>query len=313
MIVHYCRETGRSILFAVLLTVASPLVLADGDKLAGQAVQPLTAQYHRLLPLEGGSNFRDFGGYKTEDGRTVVKGVLFRSGVMTALSDSDQRYLDQFGFKSVVDLRSLDEISVSPNHWVDDAGINYISHDYRFTDMIAFDSSATPQQQAEALREAFDMESLYRRFPSTLKPQFSLFFDELLRHQTPAVVNCSAGQDRTGATVALVLAALGVPEHTIVEDYLLSTDYRNGLNEAKSVDLDKLDDDNLWKQIMLRFAEGKEGSRPQILKNVQGTPYIAFLFDQIKRDYGSVGVYLTQEVGLSAEDIQQLKALYTRS
>ena len=38
----------------------------------------------------------------------------------------------------------------------------------------------------------------------------------------PAVVNCTAGKDRTGLIVALLLGLAGVPEETIVADYALS-------------------------------------------------------------------------------------------
>ena len=38
----------------------------------------------------------------------------------------------------------------------------------------------------------------------------------------PAVFHCSAGKDRTGVLSALILAFLGVPDETIVEDYALS-------------------------------------------------------------------------------------------
>jgi protein-tyrosine phosphatase len=38
----------------------------------------------------------------------------------------------------------------------------------------------------------------------------------------PAVFHCSAGKDRTGVLSALILAFLGVPDATIVEDYALS-------------------------------------------------------------------------------------------
>jgi protein-tyrosine phosphatase len=40
----------------------------------------------------------------------------------------------------------------------------------------------------------------------------------------PALVHCSAGKDRTGLIVALVLAAAGVPDDVIAADYALSAD-----------------------------------------------------------------------------------------
>jgi protein-tyrosine phosphatase len=64
-----------------------------------QAEQRLLMSYRRLLPLEGGSNFRDLGGYSTRDGRTVKRGLLFRSGAMTGLTASDMDYLGQFDFQ----------------------------------------------------------------------------------------------------------------------------------------------------------------------------------------------------------------------
>ncbi|HSR83308.1 MAG TPA: tyrosine-protein phosphatase, partial [Streptosporangiaceae bacterium] len=38
----------------------------------------------------------------------------------------------------------------------------------------------------------------------------------------PALVHCSAGKDRTGVVVALILALLGVPDEVIAADYELS-------------------------------------------------------------------------------------------
>ncbi len=38
----------------------------------------------------------------------------------------------------------------------------------------------------------------------------------------PAVVHCSAGKDRTGTTVAMVLDALGVPRETVIADFALT-------------------------------------------------------------------------------------------
>jgi protein-tyrosine phosphatase len=39
----------------------------------------------------------------------------------------------------------------------------------------------------------------------------------------PVLIHCAAGRDRTGAIVALIQAALGVPEVVIAEDFALSS------------------------------------------------------------------------------------------
>jgi protein-tyrosine phosphatase len=51
----------------------------------------------------------------------------------------------------------------------------------------------------------------------------------------PAIVHCTAGKDRTGLIVALLLGLVGVPAATIVEDYALSSQYLVGtyLEEAR--------------------------------------------------------------------------------
>mgnify|MGYP001019684661 CR=1 FL=1 len=57
----------------------------------------------RLLPLEGGVNFRDLGGYATEQGRSVKWRHLYRSGMMTRLTDNDAADLAERGIRMVVD------------------------------------------------------------------------------------------------------------------------------------------------------------------------------------------------------------------
>jgi hypothetical protein len=51
----------------------------------------------RHVPLEGAQNFRDFGGYATEDGRQVKRDHLFRSGHLTALSEADHKTMEASG------------------------------------------------------------------------------------------------------------------------------------------------------------------------------------------------------------------------
>ena len=47
-----------------------------------------------------------------------------------------------------------------------------------------------------------------------------LFEDESLAY--PVLVHCTSGKDRTGVVIAALLRILGVSDHVIVEEYLLS-------------------------------------------------------------------------------------------
>ena len=60
--------------------------------------------------LEGAPNFRDIGGYKTKDGRTVKSGIIYRSGEFPRLTDEDVKKLDKLGVKTVVNFLEQSEI-----------------------------------------------------------------------------------------------------------------------------------------------------------------------------------------------------------
>jgi len=76
----------------------------------------------RGLPLEGGNNFRDLGGYQTAQGRQVVWGTLFRSGSMSGLTDADYALLGTLGIRVISDLRSTNERQREPTRWRGSAG-----------------------------------------------------------------------------------------------------------------------------------------------------------------------------------------------
>ncbi|NDH63755.1 MAG: hypothetical protein EBY18_19405, partial [Alphaproteobacteria bacterium] len=80
-----------------------------------------------VLPLQGGSNFRDLGGYRTADGRAVRSGVVFRSAHLGNLTDDDRaalvderisqttnndmrNYLNKLNSKTSVTKRDIDDI-----------------------------------------------------------------------------------------------------------------------------------------------------------------------------------------------------------
>lgn len=295
---------GAGIVLAAALAIDLGAPPAAASPAYEQRDDGLLMTYRRLLPLEGGSNFRDLGGYTTGDGRTVKRGLLFRSGAMTSLTAADQVYLQQFDFSTVVDLRSSEELELLPNRWVENAGIDYLVHDYRIGDMMA--------NLVDEQGERQPMEVLYEHFHKQLQPQLRLFFDALLKERTPLVVNCSAGQDRTGVTSALLLTALGVPREAVLEDYLLSTDFRRPAAEMGDVDLVAASRDNAFAKLMLAYNSEEGGARKRLKPLVTGTgvPYVEFTLARIEADYGSVASWLEQEVGIDSAELARLRELY---
>jgi len=297
---HLCVSAVIAVTFGLLPGFSNQGVAAEDSDNA----EVLSFSYRRLLPLEGGSNFRDLGGYPTDDGGQVKRGLLFRSGAMTGLTDKDQNYLDSFGFKTIIDLRSTEEVELYPNHWAVASNIDYLRVPYSILEMMAQAVEVSEQKDGDGHG------GMYDTLLTTIKPQLQLYFNALLQGRAPLVVNCSAGQDRTGVTSALLLASLGVSREQIIEDYLLSTDFRRPLIEAGSVDLSEAAKTNGFAAMMLQYGEGKDPSRPSPLVTAEGVPFIVATLEGIKKQYGTVDAYLKSELGLSEDDLSKLKELY---
>ena len=173
----------------------------------------------RLLPLQGGRNFRDLGGYRSADGRQVRWGRIYRSGVMAGLTTADMTYLSDLGVEVICDLRSIQERTAQPNPFIKSETALVVGTDY---DMLSMPGLMKAANRAEAINAFADA---YVDFADKLSPQYADMFARLVRHETPLAFNCSAGKDRTGMGAALILSVLSVPRETIVADYALTQVY----------------------------------------------------------------------------------------
>jgi protein-tyrosine phosphatase len=174
----------------------------------------------RVLPLEGGRNFRDLGGYRAADGRQVRWGLVYRSGTMTNLSDSDYQLLGSLGIRVICDFRTNEERDREPTEWqAISKQVDYRSRDYAAESRLreVFTQSAV---SATAMRDA--MMRVYEEIPYDYAESYRTMFKSLAAGEAPLAFNCSAGKDRTGVAAALLLTMLGVPRETVIEDYSLS-------------------------------------------------------------------------------------------
>ena len=80
----------------------------------------------RALPITSGSNFRELGGYQTISGQHIKYHKVLRSGRLAPLNQHDLTYLDNYGVRIDVDLRSADEVEQAPDKVPTNATYKYL-------------------------------------------------------------------------------------------------------------------------------------------------------------------------------------------
>lgn len=153
------------------------------------------------------ANFRPVG----ED--FLVPGQLYRSGSLSILDEAGWHALGILGIRTVIDLRGPQETEAMPvlppssisRTWLpiladDDAPLHDI-HDERET-------------VARIVRA-------YRRIVDVHGNVLARLVRSLAQRETlPAVIFCTAGKDRTGIAVAMLLRAIGISPALVEADYL---------------------------------------------------------------------------------------------
>ena len=180
-------------------------------------------------------NFRDVGGLPTEDGGSVRHGLLYRSEGPASFAENHRRELGALGIRLVCDLRADVERSVAPNDWIGTSArlLNLdITNDLR-TETNEGWRALRHDPSAEGARKA--MQTNYAAIPAALLPHLADFFEAIVAGETPVLVHCTAGKDRTGVLVALILMALRVPHGEIVADYLRSDVFAKNMRLGGSI------------------------------------------------------------------------------
>ena len=166
-----------------------------------------TGAYERRIEFEGVRNFRDLGGYETDDGGRLRWRTVYRSSTLCEATPADVQRLLDLDLALVLDLRSDDELERNGISALHEHGV-----EHRHVPYAMRDRSGT---------------GLYLRGIEECMPAVGAVFAAIAElEEGPAIVfNCEGGKDRTGVTAALLLRVLGVPDETIVADYVLTREY----------------------------------------------------------------------------------------
>ncbi len=170
----------------------------------------------RAVPFATCFNFRDMGGWRTADGRSLRWRTLYRSDTLHRLDGDELDLLAGLGLRTVIDLRTDQELTEHGRFRHAGPGLRH--HHISLIDQADASAPETPQPR-RSLGEGYvamatDGQAAAVRAVEALAEPGGL----------PAVFHCTAGKDRTGILAAIVLSAIGVVEEDILADYELTAE-----------------------------------------------------------------------------------------
>jgi protein-tyrosine phosphatase len=256
------------------------------------------AERKRVLSFQGGCNFRDIGGYRTQHGSGTRWGKVYRAGVLTYFTDDDHAPLTQLQVRAICDLRRAEERAHEPTRWPDAKTNALFWDDGLVTPTIRALAGNRPKTAAGM----FDaMVALYRALPAWMASRIAGMFQAIEQGHIPMIVHCAAGKDRTGIAVAVLLRSLDVPEDTAIEDYLLT----NQTGDFEAFVRSRHD-----AQLGVADHHAPLLSMPEEMRRVLFSADAAFLqaaFEQIDRELGGIDAYLAKTVGISDQTRERVR------
>jgi protein-tyrosine phosphatase len=242
----------------------------------------------RRLVLAGTFNVRHVGGYRTAAGAVLTDRLLWRGDALHALDDDGPRTLAELGLRTIVDLREDAERDQRPN-LVDGLGVRVV------TLPLYAGARLEPGPELDAMR-AGDLSGMYRRVITGHGPQIAATITELARPGAlPALVHCSAGKDRTGIVIALLLSAIGVADDDVVADFALTEQYL---------------DDAFMATVRAAF-DGADAMPERVHRGADPAWMLAALA-AVREAHADVGAYLVEH-GLDPAALEVLRAALTRA
>ena len=258
----------------------------------------------RHVALDGQPNFRDLGGYETTDGRTVKWGQVYRSGELPRLSNDDVAKLEELEIHTVVSFLTEKEIEArGPDRLP--VGVEEVALPMEAGNLGDLTAVVNEARRTGDFSEvpADINPDIHRRLVVEAREYYAALLREIAdTANRPLVFHCSHGIHRTGTATAILLSALGVPWETIREDYLLSNTYRQEEIEHRLAQLRDLHAENTGVT-----PEEVDTTNMDAFYILQGA-YIDAALEQAVEDYGSMEAYIRDGLGITDEEVEELRS-----
>jgi len=248
------------------------------------------------LDIAGATNFRSLGGLPAANGRRIRPHALMRADRLVGLDERDWSSLARAGLATICDLRSEAERAEHPNrlprglevHELNCQVNNDLRADPALGRLMLDDPTARGAERV--------MIEIYRRFPAYMSGTLATLVDRLLAGGAPLLVHCSAGKDRTGFVVAMLLHALEVPEELIRQDYLASRTWPGAGSHRASLEA----------RLGTIIPPHELPAAVDTVLDVRDV-YLDAALDTLHEKFGSVLRYLERAAGMDASRIDRLR------
>ena len=240
-------------------------------------------------------NFRDAGGLMTAGGCAMRKGLIYRSANPDRVNGRDIKKLKELRVKTIADLRDPSEFSSGK---AEIPGIKIINIPLNF-------ESVTRQRLRPLIKRNYDPEGInraltgiYVEIVDAVRPVLSTIAAMILEpDNTPLLIHCQAGKDRTGILIALLQMIADADREEIIRDYLASNDSLMPLFERKL---------KIRKYITLGFFPAEA-----VLHAVkQKREDIITVIERVGNNYGGIKEYLSG-AGFEISQINKLRDILT--
>lgn len=249
----------------------------------------------RLLAVSGTKNFRDLGGYKTQDGRTIKWNLIYRSDNLAHLDEVGMEAFQALDIRAITDLRSSSERMQEPNR-IPAAYPGPIYNVLPINDR-PVDIRALGRKIVTGKITDKDIDDLldHRKFITndSHRAYWGQWLSDLAKDEaTPHLFHCTSGKDRTGFGASVFLLAMGVPEKTVKTDFLLSNAVLEKYNSARILEIDRKVPGSIDEDLFGKILGVSEST-------------INNSFAEMKSRYGSIDGFIRD--GLGVDDATRTK------
>lgn len=286
-------------------------------------IKILPKRWPPFIDIDGVSNFRELGDYVCYPSQTaqpllgsihgkasewcIRPGFLFRSAQPSQITPQGLEILNKkLNVQAIFDFRSVKDIALVsdriPNAILDIPGTTrhvvpvYDEHDQTLGSLAeryeAITVGSQPQNDSE--RGFVKAYAILARCAAK-----SGSFATILRHilqypESPILVHCTVGKDRTGVFIALLLSLCGVPSEAIAVDYSLTSE---GLGVFRDYLIRRL----------LEKGEVKTHEQAEYILGSRKEDMVAFL-NVVESEFGGARNYFIDLCGLKGDELDKIVA-----